>query len=65
MLFGAGFIVCFAAGFRISYMYDLNTTYDKTWLAFPSWVCGTVELYLGIVQHSLFLLFLFSARKYR
>jgi hypothetical protein len=50
LLFGAGFIVCIAGGFRIAYMYQLNTTYDKTWLAFPTWICGTIELYLGIVS---------------
>jgi hypothetical protein len=50
MLFGAGFIVCIAAGVRMSYTWQLNTTYDKTWLAYPVWIAGTIELYLGIVS---------------
>jgi hypothetical protein len=50
LLFGAGFVVCIAGGVRIYYMYQLNTTYDKTWLAYPTWIAGTIELYLGIVS---------------
>jgi hypothetical protein len=50
MLFGAGFIVCIAGGVRIAFLYQLNTTFDKTWLSYPTWVCGTIELYLGIVS---------------
>jgi hypothetical protein len=52
MLFGAGFIVCFAGAVRIYFFYKLNTTYDKTWLLYPTWICGTLELYLGIVSTS-------------
>jgi hypothetical protein len=52
MLFGAGFIVCFAGAVRIYFFYQLNTTYDKTWLSYPTWICGTLELYLGIVSTS-------------
>jgi hypothetical protein len=50
MLFGAGFIVCIAGGIRIKYGYLLTTGYDKTWLFYPTWICGTIELYLGIVS---------------
>jgi hypothetical protein len=50
ILFGAGFIVCIAGGVRIKYTYELNTQYDKTWLFYPTWICGTIELYLGIVS---------------
>jgi hypothetical protein len=50
LLFGAGFVICIAGSFRIAYTYQLNTTYDKTWLAYPAWIAGTVELYLGIVS---------------
>ena len=49
-LFGAGFIVCIAGGVRIAWMYQLDTAYDKTWLAYPTWIAGTIELYLGIVS---------------
>ena len=56
MLFGAGFIVCIAAGVRMSYTWQLNTTYDKTWLAYPVWIAGTIELYLGIVSVLLLIL---------
>jgi hypothetical protein len=52
LLFGAGFIICIAGSFRIAYTYELNTTYDKTWLAYPTWISGTIELYLGIVSTS-------------
>jgi hypothetical protein len=38
-------------------MYQLNTTYDKTWLAYPTWICGTIELYLGIVSDPLLFLY--------
>lgn len=50
LLFGAGFVVCIAGGVRIYFTYQLNTTYDKTWLAYPTWIAGTIELYLGIVS---------------
>ncbi len=50
LLFGAGFIICIAGSFRIAYTYQLNTTYDKTWLAYPTWISGTIEMYLGIVS---------------
>src|SRR5258708_500681 len=50
MLFGAGFIVCIAGGVRILYSYQLNSSFDKTWLFHPTWICGTIELYLGIVR---------------
>lgn len=53
MLFGAGFIVCIAGTVRIKYAYQLNTGYDKTWLFYPTWICGTIELYVGIVSTSL------------
>jgi hypothetical protein len=51
ILFGAGFIVCIAGAARIVYTYQLNTSYDKTWLFYPTWICGTIELYLGIVSN--------------
>jgi hypothetical protein len=51
MLFGAGFIVCIAGAVRIYFFYQLDTTYDKTWLSYPTWICGTLELYLGIVSY--------------
>lgn len=51
MLFGAGFVVCIAAAVRMSYVWQLNTTYDKTWLAYPVWIAGTFELYIGIVSY--------------
>ncbi len=50
LLFGAGFIICIAGAIRIGYTYMLNTTYDKTWLAYPTWISGTIEMYLGIVS---------------
>lgn len=53
LLFGAGFVICIAGSFRIAYTSQLNTTYDKTWLAYPTWISGTVELYLGIVSVNL------------
>ena len=52
MLFSTGFIVCIAGGVRIAFFYQLNTAYDKTWLLYPTWICGTLELYLGIVRIS-------------
>lgn len=53
VLFGAGFIVCIAGAARIVYTYQLNTSYDKTWLFYPTWICGTIELYLGIVSNEI------------
>lgn len=49
ILFAVGFIVCISGVLRTAYTYQLSTTYDKTWLAYPTWISGTVELYLGIV----------------
>lgn len=49
-LFGAGFAVCIAGSFRVYYTYCLNTSYDKTWAAYPVWISGTIELYLGVVR---------------
>lgn len=50
ILFGAGFIVCIAGGVRMKYTWELTTEYDKTWLFYETWICGTIELYLGIVS---------------
>ncbi|KFZ25122.1 hypothetical protein V502_00398 [Pseudogymnoascus sp. VKM F-4520 (FW-2644)] len=52
-LFGAGFAVCIAGSVRVYYTYYLNTSYDKTWAAYPVWISGTIELYLGVIAASL------------
>lgn len=58
LLFGAGFIVCFAGIARTVYMYRLTETYyDVTWDAFPVWLSTAVELYIGIVRIFLFSFF--------
>jgi Fungal rhodopsin domain len=55
LLFGIGFVVCFAGIVRTYYMYKVTDGYhDITWDAYPVWFGTAVELYLGIV--SLFLL---------
>jgi hypothetical protein len=51
VLFGAGFVVCFAGIVRTYYFYKLTkTNHDITWDAFPVWVSTAVELYIGIVR---------------
>ncbi|KAM5453920.1 hypothetical protein MaudCBS49596_002545 [Microsporum audouinii] len=53
LLFGAGFAVCIAGSVRVYYVYKMNTTYDKTWAAYPVWISGTIEMYLGVFAASL------------
>ncbi|KAK2877177.1 hypothetical protein FQN49_001371 [Arthroderma sp. PD_2] len=53
LLFGAGFAVCIAGSVRAYYVYKLNTSYDKTWAAYPVWISGTIEMYLGVIAASL------------
>ena len=53
LLFGVGFIVCFAGVVRTYYMYKVTDGYhDVTWDAYPVWLGTAVELYLGIVRLS-------------
>jgi len=50
LLFGAGFVVCFAGIARTYYMYRVTDGYrDVTWDAYPVWLSTAVELYVGIV----------------
>ncbi|KAE9380981.1 hypothetical protein N431DRAFT_459885 [Stipitochalara longipes BDJ] len=50
LLFGMGFIVCFAGVVRTYYMYKVTDGYhDVTWDAYPVWLGTAFELYLGIV----------------
>lgn len=51
MIFGAGFIVCFAGAVRIYFTYQLTITYDKSWAAYPEWIAATLEMYCGIVSY--------------
>lgn len=54
LLFGVGFVVCFAGVVRTYYMYKVTDGYhDVTWDADPVWLGTAVELYLGIVSLSL------------
>jgi hypothetical protein len=54
LLFGAGFIVCFAGIVRTYYFYRLTDGYhDITWDAYPVWLSTAVELYIGLVSISL------------
>jgi hypothetical protein len=54
MLFGAGFVVCFAGVVRTIYMYLVTENYyDVTWDAYPVWLSTAVELYIGIVCTSI------------
>ncbi|PMD42804.1 hypothetical protein L207DRAFT_425298 [Hyaloscypha variabilis F] len=50
LLFGAGFVVCFAGIVRTYYLYRItDDNRDVTWDAYPVWLGSAVELYLGIV----------------
>lgn len=49
-LFGAGLIVCIAGTVRIYYTYRTTTTFDRTWVSYPLWISGTLELDIGIVS---------------
>ena len=50
LLFGMGFVVCFAGVVRTYYMYRVTDGYhDVTWDAYPVWFGTAIELYLGIV----------------
>lgn len=52
LLFGAGFVICFAGIARTYYMYRVTDGYrDVTWDAYPVWLSTAVELYVGIVSH--------------
>jgi hypothetical protein len=52
LLFGVGFVVCFAGVVRTYLMYKVTDGYhDVTWAAYPVWSVTAVELYLGIVRH--------------
>lgn len=53
VLFGAGFIVCAAGIIRTVYTYRVTVSNDRTWMAFPVWLSSDIELYLGIVSHSI------------
>ncbi|CZS91388.1 uncharacterized protein RAG0_02028 [Rhynchosporium agropyri] len=53
VLFGAGFLVTVASIMRTYYLYKVNTTWDKTWVAMPAWISSSVELYLGIICASI------------
>ncbi|EFR02424.1 integral membrane protein [Nannizzia gypsea CBS 118893] len=53
ILFSAGFIVCIAGCFRAYFLHKLNTSYDKTWVGYPLWIAGTIEMYLGVIAASL------------
>lgn len=50
ILFAAGGIVCVAGGARTYYTYLETSGIDSTWAAFPVWLSGSVELYIGMVQ---------------
>jgi hypothetical protein len=51
LLFGIGFVVCFAGIVRTYFMYKVTDGYrDVTWDAYPVWFGTAVELYLGIVR---------------
>jgi hypothetical protein len=51
LLFGCGFVVCFAGIVRTYYFYRLTDGYhDITWDAFPVWISSAIELYIGIVR---------------
>jgi hypothetical protein len=61
MLFGAGFVVCFAGVARTVYMYRVTDGYyDVTWEAFPCWLSTAVELYIGVVRKSPTIVYLLS-----
>ncbi|KAF3481514.1 uncharacterized protein GIQ15_04273 [Arthroderma uncinatum] len=62
MLFGAGFAVCIAGSVRVYFTYELNISHDKTWAAYPVWISGTFEMYLGVLAASLASLKPFFAR---
>jgi hypothetical protein len=52
LLFGCGFVVCFAGIVRTYYFYRLTDGYhDITWDAFPVWISSAIELYIGIVSY--------------
>ena len=54
ILFGAGFVVCFAGVVRTVYMYRVTDGYyDVTWDAYPVWLSTAIELYIGIVCTSI------------
>jgi hypothetical protein len=49
-LFGVGILVTLAGGVRTIYLYRVTSEWDKTWLAYPVYICSSVELYIGIVS---------------
>jgi hypothetical protein len=58
-LFGVGLLVTLAGAARCVYLYETTTQWDKTWLAYPVYICSSVELFVGIVSH------LLSAHRFR
>lgn len=50
-LFGAGLIVCAAGIVRIFYAWKTTSTFDRTWVSYPLWISGVLELDIGIVRN--------------
>ena len=50
VLFAGGYVVCIAGGIRTYYTYHMVMSYDTSWEAYPNWISGSIELYIGVVR---------------
>lgn len=50
LLFSMGLLVTLAGAARTVYLYQVTSSFDKTWKVFPVYIASTVELYIGIVS---------------
>lgn len=53
LLFATGLVVCGAGVVRVYYIHTTYSSYDKTWFSYPLWISSILNLYIGIVRHSL------------
>ncbi|KXH27128.1 integral membrane protein [Colletotrichum nymphaeae SA-01] len=53
LLFGAGFLACFAGVARTYFTWIMTTEPDATWNAWINWLVSCLELFLGIICTSI------------
>ncbi|KAJ3957496.1 hypothetical protein N0V92_005927 [Colletotrichum tropicale] len=53
LLFGAGFLACFAGIARTYFTWIMTTEPDVTWNAWMNWLMSSLELFLGIICTSI------------
>jgi uncharacterized membrane protein YidH (DUF202 family) len=49
LLFGFGFLSCFAGTCRTYFMWKVTTSDDMVWESYPVWISAAIELYVGVV----------------